>query len=175
MRQSWRTLLFVSWLPWLITACQPQESDDLHRWMDEVRQRFHPVPIAVPVVSPAPEFRYQASDRTDPFELSRLALNESGSAHNVAQPDLHRPREPLESMPLDTLRLIGNLRRGKEAIALIQADKLIYSVRVGAHLGLDLGKVTAIHDKAVDIEEWVADSTGQWIRRQTQLVLQEKK
>jgi Tfp pilus assembly protein PilP len=38
-----------------------------------------------------------------------------------------------------------------------------------------LGKVTAIHDKAVDIEEWVADSTGQWIRRQTQLVLQEKK
>jgi Tfp pilus assembly protein PilP len=78
-------------------------------------------------------------------------------------------------MPLDALRLIGNLRRGREAIALIQADKLIYSVRVGAHLGLDLGKVTAIHDKAVDIEEWVADSTGQWIRRQTQLVLQEKK
>jgi type IV pilus assembly protein PilP len=60
-------------------------------------------------------------------------------------------------------------------VALIQADKLIYSVRIGAHLGQDLGKVIAINDKTVDIDEWVADSTGGWVRRQTQLVLQERK
>jgi Tfp pilus assembly protein PilP len=38
-----------------------------------------------------------------------------------------------------------------------------------------LGKVIAINDKTVDIDEWVADSTGGWVRRQTQLVLQERK
>jgi Tfp pilus assembly protein PilP len=38
-----------------------------------------------------------------------------------------------------------------------------------------LGKVIAINDKTVDIDEWVADSAGGWVRRQTQLVLQERK
>jgi Tfp pilus assembly protein PilP len=70
---------------------------------------------------------------------------------------------------------MGNLRRGKEVVALIQADKLIHTVRVGAHLGQDLGKVVAISDKTVDIDEWVAEGSGRWLRRQTQLVLQEKK
>lgn len=88
---------------------------------------------------------------------------------------MRRPREPLETFPLDSLQLIGNLRRGKDVVALIQADKLIYSVRIGAHLGQDLGKVIAINDKTVDIDEWVADSAGGWVRRQTQLVLQERK
>ena len=88
---------------------------------------------------------------------------------------MRRPREPLETFPLDSLHLIGNLRRGKDVVALIQADKLIYSVRIGAHLGQDLGKVIAINDKTVDIDEWVAEGSGRWARRQTQLVLQEKK
>jgi len=175
MRWSWWVLFRISWLSLLMSACQPQESEDLHRWMNDVRQRLHVSPITVPTIAPPPEFRYQAADRADPFDLARLALNEASLAHNALQPDLRRPREPLERVPLDGLRLIGHLRRGKEAIALIQADKLVYSVRVGAHLGLDLGKLITIHDKAIDIEEWVADSTGQWTRRQTQLVLREKK
>ncbi len=90
------------------------------------------------------------------------------------QPDLRREREPLEFFPLDSVRLIGSLRRGREAIALIEADKRVYQLRVGAHLGQDFGKVIAIGDKTVDIEELVPEGGGRWTQRRTQLVLQEK-
>jgi type IV pilus assembly protein PilP len=143
--------------------------------MAEIRQRHHPKPVNLQQAARTAEFRYQAGERTDPFDLSKLSTIDAAAISNTPQPDLRRPREPLETFPLDSLQLIGNLRRGKDVVALIQADKLIYSVRIGAHLGQDLGKVIAINDKTVDIDEWVADSTGGWVRRQTQLVLQERK
>jgi type IV pilus assembly protein PilP len=143
--------------------------------MAEIRQRHHPKPFNLPQAARTAEFRYQAGERTDPFDLSKLSTIDAAAISNTPQPDLRRPREPLETFPLDSLQLIGNLRRGKDVVALIQADKLIYSVRIGAHLGQDLGKVIAINDKTVDIDEWVADSTGGWVRRQTRLVLQERK
>jgi type IV pilus assembly protein PilP len=143
--------------------------------MAEIRQRHHPKPVNLPQAARTAEFRYQAGERTDPFDLSKLSTIDAAAISNTPQPDLRRPREPLETFPLDSLQLIGNLRRGKDVVALIQADKLIYSVRIGAHLGQDLGKVIAINDKTVDIDEWVADSAGGWVRRQTQLVLQERK
>lgn len=165
---SWSAVL-------LLAACQQQESDDLQRWMAGIRQRHHPKPVNLPQAARPAEFRYQAGERADPFDLSKLSTIDAAAISNTPQPDLRRPREPLETFPLDSLHLIGNLRRGKDVVALIQADKLIYSVRIGAHLGQDLGKVIAINDKTVDIDEWVADSTGGWVHRQTQLVLQERK
>jgi type IV pilus assembly protein PilP len=172
MRQLWSlsALLLLS-----MTACQQQGSDDLQHWMAEIRQRHHVKPVSLPQVPQIPEFRYQAGERADPFDLSKLSMIDASALANTPQPDLPRSREPLETFPLDSLRLIGNLRRGKEVVALIQADKLIHTVRVGAHLGQDLGKVVAISDKTVDIDEWVAEGSGRWLRRQTQLVLQEKK
>jgi len=143
--------------------------------MAEIRQRHHPKPFNLPQAARTAEFRYQAGERTDPFDLSKLSTIDAAAISNTPQPDLRRTREPLETFPLDSLQLIGNLWRGKDVVALIQADKLIYSVRIGAHLGQDLGKVIAINDKTVDIDEWVADSAGGWVRRQTQLVLQERK
>lgn len=159
----------------LMTACQQQGSDDLQRWMVEIRQQHHSKPFNLPQSAQIPEFLYQAGERTDPFDLSKLSTIDPVALANSPQPDLRRPREPLETFPLDSLRLMGNLRRGKEVVALIQADKLIYTVRVGTHLGQDLGRVIAISDKSVDIDEWVAEGSGRWVRRQTQLVLQEKK
>ncbi len=172
MRRLWPLSALVLLLT---TACQQQGSDDLQTWMAEIRQRHHAKPVNLPQGSPMPEFRYQAGQRADPFDLSKLSTIDPAALANSPQPDLRRPREPLETFPIDSLRLIGNLRRGKEVVALIQADKLIHIVRVGAHLGQDLGKVIAISDKTVDIDEWVEEGGGRWVRRQTQLVLQEKK
>lgn len=172
MRRLWPLSILVLLF---MTACHQQGSDDLQTWMAEVRQRHHAKPVNLPQASQAPEFRYQADERADPFDLTKLSTIDPDALANTPQPDLRRPREPLETFPLDSLRLIGNLRRGKEVVALIQADKLIYTVRVGAHLGQDLGKVVAISDKTVDIDEWIAEGSGRWVRRQTQLVLQEKK
>ncbi len=159
----------------LLSACEEQRDGDLRAWMAEVRQRHHAQPVSVPPSAPIAEFRYQSASRTDPFDLAKLAAADEPRSGDTLQPDLRRTREPLESFPLDSLRLIGSLRRGHDAVALIEADKLVYPLRVGAHLGQDFGKIIAIGEKTVDIEEMVPESGGRWAQRRAQLVLQEKK
>ena len=159
----------------LLSACDDQRDGDLRAWMTEVRQRHHAQSLLVSQSASIPEFRYLPGQRIDPFDIAKLAVSDDAQAGSALQPDLKRAREPLESFPLDSLRLIGSLRRGRDAVALVEADKLVYQLRVGAHLGQDFGTVIAIGEKNVDIEELVPESGGRWTQRRAQLVLQEKK
>ncbi len=158
----------------LLAACDATPEADLHAWAAEVRRRHHPPPERTPDLAAAPAFRYEPAPGPDPFDPIRLSPVD-GPAGAQLQPDLQRPREPLESWPLDSLRLVGSLRRAREVVALVEADKRVYPLRVGGHVGQDFGKVIAIGDKSVDIEELVAEGPGRWTKRRTQLVLQEKK
>ena len=169
-----RTVL-LAMLVMLLVACEEQRDGDLRAWMAEVRQRHHAQALSVPQAAEVPEYRYVPGARIDPFDLAKLSVTDAKQAGDALQPDLRRAREPLESSPLDSLRLIGSLRRGRDAVALIEADKLVYQLRVGAHLGQDFGKVIAIGEKTIDIEELVPESGGRWTQRRAQLVLQEKK
>ena len=159
----------------LLSACDEQRDGDLRAWMTEVRQRHDAQHLSVPQPVSIPEFRYLPGQRVDPFDIAKLAASDDAQAGNGLQPDMKRAREPLESFPLDSLRLIGSLRRGRDAVALVEADKLVYQLRVGAHLGQDFGTVVAIGEKHVDIEELVPESGGRWTQRRAQLFLQEKK
>lgn len=158
----------------LLAACDAAREADLHAWAATVRQRHHPPPERAPHVATAPVFRYEPPPGPDPFDAARLSPSD-GPGGGKLQPDLQRPREPLESWPLDSLRLVGSLRRERDVVALVEADKRVYSLRIGGHVGQDFGKVIAIGDKTVDIEELVAEAPGRWMKRRTQLVLQEKK
>lgn len=158
---------------WLAACGSPD--DDLRRWMDDARRHHHEVPSApAPAASPA-MLRYEPGTRSDPFSVALLNAADEASAGSGLQPDLHRAREPLESYPLANLRLIGSLRRNGDAVALIEAEQHVYSVRIGAHVGQDFGKVVAIGERAVDIDELVPDSSGRWVQRRAQLALQEPK
>lgn len=159
----------------LLAGCGASGDDDLQAWMDGVRRRAHAAPVHSGAEPVAASFSYEARDRPDPFDPARLSLSDETAASAGAAPDLGRSREPLEAYALDSLRLVGSLRRGREAVALVEADRLIHQVRVGSHLGQDFGKVVAIGDDSVDIDERVRDSSGGWTRRRAQMILQEKR
>ncbi len=163
-------------LPWFLASlwlagCDAH--DDLHRWMDGVRRRHHPAPAALPAAPAPAAVRYEPGVRPDPFSTALLDAGEDSAAGFGLKPDLRREREPLESYPLTSLRLVGSLRAGRDAVALVEADQRVHPVRVGAHLGQDFGRVIAIGERTVDIEELVPDSGGRWMQRRTRLVLQE--
>lgn len=166
-RQRWLWLAGCLWL----SACDSHD-EDLRAWMDGARQRHHAAPAAL---SPAPVavlLRYEPGGRSDPFSAAQL--NHADEAlHTGLQPDLQRAREPLESYSLASLRLIGSLRRGRDAVALIEVDQRVYTVRVGSHLGQDFGKVVGISERTVEVEELVPDSSGRWVQRRSQIALQE--
>jgi type IV pilus assembly protein PilP len=155
-------------------GCGSAGDDDLQAWMEGVRQRPHGAPE---VVVPDPDvatFVYDARNRPDPFDPARLSPADEPPMAGMA-PDLQRAREPLEAYALDSLRLVGSMQRGRDAVALVEADRLIHQVRLGNHLGQDFGKVVAISDSRIDIDELVRDSGGGWTRRRTQIILQERR
>ncbi len=159
----------------LLAGCGAPGDDDLQAWMEGVRQRRHAAPVSALPAPVTAAFSYDARDRPDPFDPARLSPADAPSSPAGVAPDLRRAREPLEAYALDSLRLVGSLRRGREAVALVEADRLIHQLRLGSHLGQDFGTVVAIGENSVDIDELVRDSGGGWTRRRTQMILQERR
>lgn len=124
---------------------------------------------------------YTEGNSDDPFNIQKLTQalrRDTSQAVNSAliTPELSRRKEPLESMPLDTMVMVGSLDRAGQLVALIKADKLLYQVRLGNHLGLNYGLVTKITETELTLREIVQDANGEWIERMAslQLKLQEK-
>lgn len=160
----------------LLVGCSDVPEHDLRTWMSQTRQQSHPLSVELPPRRAIEEFHYQASGRLDPFDVTKISASLSTELNAIGlQPDTRRAREPLESFPLDSLRLVGHMRRQGQAVALVEADKVIHQVHLGSHLGPDMGKVIAIGESAIDIEEMVQDAGTTWVKRRARLVLQEKR
>lgn len=160
----------------LLVGCGGEDNEDLRKWMEDsakdMRGRVQPIPEirAFPIVS------YDAGDLVEPFSPSKVVPEKRGGAGGL-QPDFDRPREPLEAYPLESLKMVGVVKKDKQLHALVQTGTMIYQVRVGNHLGQDFGVVTAITEAEVRIKELVQDPSGQtadWVERPATLQLQER-
>jgi type IV pilus assembly protein PilP len=85
-----------------------------------------------------------------------------------------RRKEPLEAFPLETLKMVGTLVKGKATHAIVQADKGLHQVRVGNYMGQNYGIITNISENEVLLKELVEDANGDWTERASSLQLQEK-
>ena len=102
-------------------------------------------------------YTYKPAERLDPFDAKKIYAGFSAetAVAGSLQPDPHRHREPLERYMIDQLKMVGTLRRTGYSLALIEAEKIIYQVRVGSHLGQDMGKVVRINEDSIEIDEMV--------------------
>ncbi len=163
-----RRLLLVLLLS--AAACTPDVGDDLRGWAATVRSQAPGLGNDVRTVPIPTTFAYEAAGRRDPFDASKLST-ELSDPDLVLRPDAGRAREVLEAFQLDSLQMVGSLRRGNKAVAVVQAERQLHQVRVGDHLGQDFGEVTAISEEAIAIAERIQDSQGKWQVRETQLAL----
>ena len=112
---------------------------------------------------------YSASDLPDPFGA---AGSERPASAGVAAPDPRRVREPLESVALSNMAMVGSLRQHGRLDALLQANGRLYRVAAGQYLGPDHGVVTAISEQAIAYREVAQDAGGAWRERRGSLALQ---
>ncbi len=169
-RQQRMTCRLLSVL--LFAGCSAPDNEELQSWMAKVRSEAAPLPASEPRPQVITSVTYDPTGLSDPFDAGKITAISSTLSGSGPHPDMQRPREPLESYPLDSLRMVGTLQRHGKAVALIQADKVLYQVRKGQHLGQDQGKVIGISDAAIDIEEIVQESAGAWVTRNVQLLIQ---
>jgi type IV pilus assembly protein PilP len=125
----------------------------------------------LPEVLPYIPLQYNADGTlTDPFR-ARKATSKS----SALQPNMNRPKEPLEAYPLESLKYVGMLSKNKLTYALVKTpDNTVQQVKKGNYLGPNFGLVTAINENAIDIKEIIQDDlSGDWVERNASINLQE--
>ena len=123
-----------------------------------------------PLAAVAPQ-PYAAAALADPFN-ALAAASAPGQRGSVAGPDPRRVREPLESVALPAISMVGSVQQSGRLSALLLAGQRVYRVAVGQYLGPDHGRVTQISEQALQYKELLPDAGGGWRERHGSLSLQ---
>lgn len=97
---------------------------------------------------------YDPRGKRDPFQPTTRPVGPS---------TVGGPRTPLQQFELSQLRLVAIIRGAAEATRAVVEDSagLGYIMRVGTPIGRNEGRVTAIEDDRIVIEEWPVNVFGE--------------
>jgi type IV pilus assembly protein PilP len=157
----------------LLTACGGGEFSDLKEFVEQSGQglRGHVEPL--PQVKAYEPMSYNAFDLPDPFKPRKIEPERTASGG--PSPDYNRRKEPLEAYPLESLKMVGTLERGKQRWALIKTpDGNLYRVRDKNYMGQNFGVIAMITDSSITLKELIQDTTGSWSERTSNLQLLEE-
>ncbi len=153
-----------------LTGCAGGGDQDLKAWMAEQGLASKGKIDPIPAIRPYEAFTYNAFDQADPFKPRKIETGKGSRG-----PDLARRKEALEAYPLESLKMVGTLQKGRAIVGLVKAsDNRVYQVRQGNYMGQNFGVITAIADGEVTMKELFQDGAGDWAERQTKIMLQER-
>jgi type IV pilus assembly protein PilP len=147
-------------------GCSGGQSD-LKQWIAETKKRPGGRIQPIPEVKPYETFVYSANNMRSPFQP--LSPN---FANGGVRPSVRRNREFLEGFSLDTLKMVGTFKVGKNFYGLVQSkDGLVHKVQPGNYIGQNDGKVTEITGSRISVVEIIPDGLGGYIERPASLAL----
>lgn len=162
----------------MLQGCAKSESE-LNDYIREVKQRpGGPLP-PLPTMKVFPPFEYAAQDLRDPFakvagdqeEEAQVATATTGGL----APDPNRRKEELESYPLDALDMVGTLGADADIAALVKDPTgVIHRVRPNNYLGQNDGKIVAIYEDRIELEELFPNGLGGYELRQSAIALDDE-
>ena len=156
----------------VLAACTPSESPQ--QWVAREKAKKGQPLAPLPVIKTFEVFLYKDQDLRDPFGLS--AEEQDSANASGPHPDQNRPREPLESFPLDGLKMSGTLGTAKSMEGLVRdPDGVVHRVHVGNYLGQNYGRVISISEDRIDLVELVTNGAGGWMERQATIALGDTK
>ena len=162
----------------VLSGCSADNAD-LYAWLDDVRAKQKPKVEPLPLLEPYEKFIYEASHLREPFENTLHAQQEPSKSlakanNSGISPDINRPKEPLESFPLDALRMVGTMDQDGHIWAIIQApDRTISRISQGNYLGQNFGRIQNIEEYSISLNEIIPDGLGGWIERDASISIVE--
>ena len=155
-----------------MAGCGDDGFDDLRAFMESTGKDSSNKIEPLPAVKKVDVFEYQQGELLDPF----MARNLRPTGKGGLQPDLDRPRQPLEDFPLDALRLVGTMKKpGKPLRAVVKDPKgTLHTIQVGDRIGQNFGKVLTLSEDGVEIKELLQDAGGEWIESKATMSMTEE-
>lgn len=163
MQKFWYPVLLV-----LLAACSDgSETAQLQQRLDTIAAQAGGEIEPLPEFEPYEAFTYSAASLRSPFELPRIASRDGdGQPPDPVQPDLDRPRQPLEQFSINTLEMVGMLRQEARLMALIRDETgQVHRVTRGDYMGRNHGQVDSITANRVELTEIVPAGDGGWVER----------
>jgi type IV pilus assembly protein PilP len=158
----------------LLGACGGEEQSELRQELaamtKDLRGRVDPLP-QVKSFEPVP---YKGESMVDPFVPGRIVVAQTttGGGGGGVQPDLNRPKEPLESFPMESIQMVGTLSQNQDMYALVRAGANLFRVKKGNYVGQNFGVIISVDEGQISVKEVVQDSGGDWVERSTSLQMQ---
>lgn len=162
----------------LLAACGGEEQGELRQELAAMTKDLRGKVDPLPQVRSYEAVPYKGESMLDPFVPGRIVVTQAagtGGGGGGVQPDLNRPKEPLEAFPLEALQMVGTLAQNKDVYALVRAGNNLFRVKKGNYMGPNFGVITAIDEGQINLKEVVQDSGGDWVERSTTLQMQEGK
>jgi len=172
-----------AWLavPFLIAGCGNGENEDIKKWMAEASKDMRGKVEKIDEPKKYEPFKYESDKLVDPFNATKVtAMADAGKqpgSKNAGgpRPDLSRPKEVLEAFSIENLRMVGAMQQKGVSYAIIKAETSLHRVKVGNYIGQNYGKITKITETEVMVQEMIEDGSGEYVYRDSTLVLQEDK
>ncbi len=158
----------------LLVACGGEEFQDLQDFVKNSGADLRGQVDPAPEIKPYEPFPYDNSAALpDPFKPRKQEIkNQGGSGLN--QPNLARPKQELEEFPLESMKMVGYLRKGNASYAIVRSSEgKLHRVKVGNYVGMNFGQILVITETEVKIKEMVQDGAGDWLERESILQLAE--
>ncbi len=168
-----RTLLTAGIFSVALSGCSSDGLDDLREFVKNAYADKKPKVEPLPDIKMQETFIYNSANLADPFASFNLNPQSQKSASGP-RPDPNRRKEPLEDYPLDSLKMVGTLMRGKQVWAVIQApDGTVHRAQKGDHMGQNSGMISKITEEKIDLIELIQGTMGDWVEREANLTLVE--
>lgn len=160
----------------LISACS-SDQEEIQGWMNAERNKQRPLEQAIQAPQKFKPETYAGAAAVDPFNEQKLTVvlkQNAAQPNSLVASELNRRKEPLEAFPLDSVKLVGSVKRNGVQFGLLKVDNLLYQVKVGDYVGQNYGKIMKITETDISIREIVQDAVGEWADRPATLQLQEE-
>lgn len=158
----------------LLAGCGGEEFQDLQDFVNNSGADLRGQVDPAPEIKPYEPFPYDNSaSLPDPFKARKQETKNTGSS-GLNQPDFARPKQELENFPLESMKMVGYLRKGNTGNAIIRSSEgKLHRVKVGNYIGMNFGQIISISETEVKMKEMVQDGAGDWLERESSLQLVE--
>ena len=155
----------------LTTSCS-KDVDDLYEFIENTKLSSVGSVRPIPQFKPYQSFAYSATDLRDPFESNTDIDEAPGATKNSLHPETDRPKQLLESFPLDALSMVGTLEQLDNAWGLIKdPQNIVHKVKLGNYMGKNEGRIIKITESTIYLVEIVSDGIGGYIERDASITV----
>ena len=152
------------------------DNQDLYDKFKKIKMKSAGPIERMPEFKPSPKFSYPInSNKRNPF-LKYMSEQKNADKRkkmsDLNAPNLKRRRQNLEKFKLRDLNMVGVLKQHGTIWGLVRTpDKVIHKVTIGSYLGRDFGRVVAIKDNKIRLNERYKDNKT-WKRRDIYLLIE---